>query len=572
MATLENVYKISLDTKTAQNRLKVLEGGIDNFGKKVKKAGETLERNIGKKGSRAAKNFADKMKIADRAVQDLQWQAVVGSRKINAAIESNIVTTSRFSNALLIVNKRLREIKWQKIGASMTGAGRKLTTFLTLPLSIAGGAAIKFASDVEESINKVDVSFGESSEHVKRFSDTTLKRFGIARGSALDMAALFGDMGTSMGITQEDAAKMSTELVGLAGDLASFKNINISEVQTALSGIFTGETESLKRIGIVQTIENLEEFGRAEGLLTGKKGFRDLSQAEKTMLRYQFVIAKTANSQGDFERTGESAANQMRKFTEGAKELGEKFGKIILPFFTRLVELGNRVLDWLGKLNPDSQEMVLIFAGLALVLGPVLMLFGGMITTITTIVGIIGGPLLVVIASVIGAIAFWVTYWDDIVTGIEFGISKIVEYFWKAVRGIVGAAGWLIEKVNPLLQKIGLGMSEEFINNLTEDLDAKIAEAKYVSGSIYAPESKKKFALGGEAQSSEWQMQSVMPALETGGAGSFNYESQTNITLHGAGGSPKENLRMIKGELDKRDTSTKKAFQQATRRAAASET
>lgn len=80
------------------------------------------------------------------------------------------------------------------------------------------------------------------------------------------MAALFGDMSTSMGLTRSDAADLSTSLVGLAGDLASFKNINIEEVTTALSGVFTGETESLKRLGIVMTEVNLKQFAMEKGI------------------------------------------------------------------------------------------------------------------------------------------------------------------------------------------------------------------------------------------------------------------------------------------------------------------
>ena len=94
---------------------------------------------------------------------------------------------------------------------------------------MAGGAAIKLASDFEESLNKVDVAFGKSSAEVKNFAKTTLTQFGIAEGSALDMAALFGDMATSMGITRNEASLMSTSMVGLAGDLASFKNIGIDQ-------------------------------------------------------------------------------------------------------------------------------------------------------------------------------------------------------------------------------------------------------------------------------------------------------------------------------------------------------
>ncbi len=131
------------------------------------------------------------------------------------------------------------------LGDKLTGIGNRMTTGITVPVIGAGVAATKLASDYEEALNKTDVAFGASSETVKQFADTTLDKFGIARGSALDMASLFGDMATSMGLTQQAAAEMGIELVGRAGDLASFKNIGLEQAQTALAGIFTGETESL---------------------------------------------------------------------------------------------------------------------------------------------------------------------------------------------------------------------------------------------------------------------------------------------------------------------------------------
>jgi hypothetical protein len=127
----------------------------------------------------------------------------------------------------------------------MTDIGKSLSMTVTAPIVGLGVAAVKMASDLTENINKTDVAFKNNAQEVKTWSESTLKNFGISKGSALDMASLFGDMGTAMGQTTPEAAKMSTSLVGLAGDLASFKNIGIAQAEDALKGIFTGEGESL---------------------------------------------------------------------------------------------------------------------------------------------------------------------------------------------------------------------------------------------------------------------------------------------------------------------------------------
>ena len=261
--------------------------------------------------------------------------------------------------------------------------GGKMSVFITAPIVAAGGAAIKFASDFEESLNKVDVAFKGSSSQVKAFAKTALNSFGIAEGSALDMAALFGDMSTSMGISQGEAAKLSTSLVGLAGDLASFKNMNIEEVTTALNGVFTGETESLKRLGVVMTEANLQQFALSQGM---KGNIKDFTQAQKVMLRYEYVMSMTSNAHGDFIRTGGGAANQMRVFQEGLKELGVLFGQEMLPLFTDMVKSLNDLIKRFKELSPETKKTILIVAGITAAMGPLLMVIGSMASGLSAVI------------------------------------------------------------------------------------------------------------------------------------------------------------------------------------------
>lgn len=268
-----------------------------------------------------------------------------------------------------------REMK--KYGNQLQGIGNTLSIGLTLPIVAAGAASIKMASDYNESLNKVDVAFKSSSAQVKEFAKDSLESFGIAEGTALDMAATFGDMATSMGLNTQQASKMSTELVGLAGDLASFKNIGIDEATTALNGVFTGETESLKRLGIVMTEANLQTFALSKGIKTQVK---DMDQASKVNLRYAYIMANTTNAQGDFVRTGGGAANQMRIFQESLKQLGQQFGAVILPAFTKLITSVNGIVKGFGELSPATKETIVIIAGVAAAIGPLLTGVGKLLT------------------------------------------------------------------------------------------------------------------------------------------------------------------------------------------------
>ena len=288
------------------------------------------------------------------------------------------VDLEQFSTA---VQNASRELK--KTGAEMQKIGSNMSMYITAPIIAAGGVAIKFASDYEESLNKVNVAFGNSASEVEKFGDTTLDTFGIAKGTALDMAALFGDMATSMGLPQNEASKMATSLVGLAGDLASFKNIGIDQATTALNGVFTGETESLKTLGVVMTEANLQQFAYSKGI---KKKIQDLSQAEKVQLRYAYVMSQTTNAQGDFARTGGGAANQMRIFQESLKEISVQFGTIILPLFTKVITAVNQKIKAFGALDEGTKKVIVIVAALAASIGPLLYGFGAVASFIPKLV------------------------------------------------------------------------------------------------------------------------------------------------------------------------------------------
>lgn len=313
----------------------------------------------------------------------------------------------------------LRDI--DKFGQKMQAVGRGLSTYVTLPLLAAGAASIKFASDFEESSNKVDVAFGDSADSVKEFSKTTLESFGISKGSALEMASLFGDMATSMGLPQDEAAKMSKNLVGLAGDLSSFKNIGIDQAQTALAGIFTGESESLKKLGIVLTEASLQEYAHAQGIRTKVS---DMGQAEKVQLRYNYILAKTTNAQGDFERTGGGAANQMRIFQETLKEIATSLGEVILPVFTKIITKINGWLKAFNNLSDGTRTTIVVIAGIAAAIGPLVLAIGAVASAIPAIVagfsaltGVIGlslGPITLIVAALAAVAYVVVNNWAPI--------------------------------------------------------------------------------------------------------------------------------------------------------------
>lgn len=207
-----------------------------------------------------------------------------------------------------------------------------------------GGQALETASDLEEVQNVVDVSFGEMASEVDAFANSAIQNFGMSALTAKKMASTFMSMANGMGIASKTGKNMSLQLTALAGDMASFYNVQQSVAQTALNSIFTGETESLKKFGIVLTEANLNAFALANGIT---KSYNAMSQAEKVALRYQYVLQATANAQGDFVRTSGSWANQVRVLKEQFAQLIGILGSGLIKVLTPIVQALNKLLAYL---------------------------------------------------------------------------------------------------------------------------------------------------------------------------------------------------------------------------------
>jgi len=366
--------------------------------------------------------------------------------------------------------------KMEVIGGKLKNIGKNMTLGVTMPIIGIAAASFKLASDMSESLNKVDVAFKDNAAEIKEWAKTTLNSFGIAKGTALDMAATYGDMATGMGLTTAEAAKMSMGLVGLAGDLASFKNISIDVANTALTSIFTGETESLKQLGIVMTQANLEEFALARGI---KKKISAMTQSEQVQLRYAYVTEMSKNAVGDFARTQDGAANQTRIFSESLKELGAMFGENLLPAITPVITKINELLKAFGQLGASTQQVIVIGSLIAAALGPAAWAIGQVISTgkmiapaftkIGSVLKSVFGGLSRVLSSVVGWVA---RAWPIIAGAFEalaaaLGIS--VGWMVAIIAGLVVAGVLLIknwDKVKAFGIRIWTGIKSAWAPNM----------------------------------------------------------------------------------------------------------
>lgn len=202
--------------------------------------------------------------------------------------------------------------------------------------------SIKLGSDLQEVQNVVDVTFTTMNKQLNDFAKNAAKTAGLSETMAKRYAGTFGAMAKSFKFTEEEAFNMATALTQMSGDIASFYNLTQDEAYTKLKSVFTGETESLKDLGVVMTQTALDDFAMRKGF---KKTTSQMSEQEKVALRYQFVMEQLNGASGDFLRTSNSWANQTRLLNLQFDQLKATIGKGLINALTPSVQVLNTIIE-----------------------------------------------------------------------------------------------------------------------------------------------------------------------------------------------------------------------------------
>ena len=234
-------------------------------------------------------------------------------------------------------------------------------------LSELGKKCLELSSNLVEVQNVVDTTFGASSNIINEFATNALKNFGLTELQAKKYASTLGAIVKASGETEEATLKMSTNLTKLTADVASFFNYDFDTAFQKIRSGLTGETEPLKDLGVVMTVANLEQYRLAQGI---KTSYREMSSAEQMALRYNFIMKSLTDTQGDFNKTQASWANQLRILQGQTQQLGAILGnllqKVLYPVLSvvnviigRAVAMGNSLAKAFGfdtKSITDSQN------------------------------------------------------------------------------------------------------------------------------------------------------------------------------------------------------------------------
>lgn len=398
---------------------------------------------------------------------------------------------------------KMTEGQLSQLGDIAGEAGKKMSLFVTMPIMGSFYKMIDAASDLSETMNKVDVVFGDSAASVKQFGMDAAQSLGMSKQTALEAAGTFGNLFTSMGLAADQSAEMSTEIVTLAADLASFNNIDPTVALEKLRAGLVGEVEPLRTLGVNLSAAAVEIKAVEMGLISQGE---ELNAAAKAQASYALILEQTTNAQGDFARTSDGLANSTRIMKA---EIGDAFasmGENLLPVALSLTKEFTGLIGVFTDMDPAAQKMVLGMMAIAAATGPALIGISKLITAIpilkTELIALQAaglGPLAIAagtITALFGAMAIGIKSESDRMDeatssvlnfdlALEKGIITQNEYKgvtmalmngnWEAAQ----AQEWLATKWSEYVEVVNdvLPVERDSIRNTREAADAAYAHA-----------------------------------------------------------------------------------------------
>jgi len=409
--------------------------------------------------------------------------------------------------------------------------GKSLSLRVTLPLLAIGGATIKAASDAEETNSKFATVFGNISDSADATARNLSKSFGLSRVASKQLLGDTGDLLTGFGFTQDSALDLSDKVNQLAVDLASFTNFSggAEGASKALTKALLGERESVKSLGISILEEDVKkqlQIQRSQGLTfeteRQAKAYATLTLAQK----------QSKNAIGDYARTSESFANRTRRLRARVNDLAVSFGEILLPFANKVVGFLEKAIEALDLLTPGMKRIIIVVAGFAAALGPLLLLSGLFIKsmlaiksalTLLSITGlksfaVLALPFLKVIAiaalvilvlddiigyfqgrdSVTGVMVAEFTKFFDFLSGKFMAMPNLVKrmvalmlqpfrIFFSVLRGIAGALGALSGGSTKLAIEALKGIGADIANPLVNPESSTLSQTLGLSSASSVP-------------------------------------------------------------------------------------
>jgi hypothetical protein len=330
------------------------------------------------RGEKELREFEKAHKYFD-AMTDAEKDAIIASEelrleqeKLAKELANTESITKRYDEAM----KNAANTMTGKFAAGAISVGKNLTVGVTMPLVAAGAAGVKAFSDLEESINAANVTFGSSSKILMDYAKTAAESAGLSQRAFLQASVPIGASLQNVGMEASTAADWTVNLTARAADMASVFNTDVNDALDAIQSGLRGQSEPLLRYGVGLGDAAIKSYALASGII---KTEREMTNQEKTLARLGLLMEQTARVQGDFVNTSDGLANSTRiakaQLENAAATLGEK----LIPIATKAVGVGSGLVDMFNDLTPAGQDAAITIAAVAAGIGPALIGIGNLV-------------------------------------------------------------------------------------------------------------------------------------------------------------------------------------------------
>lgn len=359
--------------------------------------------------------------------------------------------------------------RMQSIGGSMMGVGAGMTAGLTAPIAAGMVGISNSASNLEQSIGGVESVFGDAQETIFAFGETADQAVGLSERSFNDLSTVTGSLLQNLGFDATGAADEMVSLAERGADVAATFGGPVDAVLQAVNSGLKGEFNPLEQFGVKMNAAAITARALEMGLGDANGVVDDAGKAQAALAIF---YEQTARTQGQFAREAETAAGQEERLTAQMENASAELGTNLLPLKVKLL---GYVSDLVGKfqaLTPTQQKWLLGILGIVAVIGPAIMVIGGLITAIGTITTFLSGPALAAAAPFIGVIAAiaavvallyfaWTNNWGGIQEKTQSVITAVTAFIQNGLAAI--QAFWQAHGAQIMSVVLGLWMQVQVI-------------------------------------------------------------------------------------------------------------
>lgn len=410
------------------------------------------------------------------------WDLDVDSSKLSGGLKSaktEIETTAKESESRL-----------KSLGESFSNVGKKMSLAVTAPILAVGGASFKMAADLDDAIGATNQIFKSQSQAMQTWANTIPTYYGIAEGEALTYANTMGAMLQNIGgLTEEQASKQAQTLITLAGDLTAMFGGTTEDAIRALTGSLKGNNTMLDNYGMAVNDALIKSKAFELGLM--KEG-DEMSLATKQAATLALITQQTADVTGQASREAGGASGSMRAFQTEIKKLSTQIGANLLPVITPMIKNLSELIKKFAGLNPEQQKAIIIIAGIAAAIGPLLTMitsaikvFAALKVIVVAVGGVLGAittPVLIAIGIIAALIAIGVLLYKNWETIKEKAVkvwNSIANFFTQTIpnafNGMVNLIKQLPQRIADGLSSLGSSIRNAF-NNAWNSLVGEVSQ------------------------------------------------------------------------------------------------